>query len=243
MKVGGVQEISTLDWPGRTCTVVFFQGCNLRCPWCQNPGLISQDGGRKMGKEDLREFLRKAGRLVDSVLVSGGEPTLQPDGILELAGICGELGMELGMETNGTLPHRLEGLLSHLSFVSVDVKAPLSDGSLYLRAIGGGPEGVEERVRRTLEILRDSGLPFEVRTTVVPTLNANPEIVDRLARDLRGLADSLCLLQFRPSGVLDPSYRRLGAPTREEMLSLGRVARRWLGRVRIYTFEAGLEEL
>jgi len=240
MRIGGVQDFSTLDWPGKVCTVIFLQGCNLRCPWCQNAGLIPRDGGADAG--DLEEVLRGTRRLADSVLVSGGEPTLQPQGLLELAETCRRLGMRLGMETNGTLPEVVEGILPHLDFAAVDVKAPLSDAPLYLRATGGALEGVEERVRRTLEILRDSGVPFEARTTVVPTLNSSPEIIGRLAGDLRGLADSLCLLQFRPSGVLDPSYRTLAPPTREEMLDLARAAKTHLRRVRIRTLEGGLEE-
>jgi pyruvate formate lyase activating enzyme len=230
------------DWPGRPCVVVFTQGCNLRCPWCQNVQTIDPAGGKEVGTDSLLGNLLNFLPLVDSVMLSGGEPLLQVEACVDLAQRCRERGLKIGLETNGTLPQALEKILPLLDFLAVDVKAPLSDESLYRKVTGGGFEGITLSVRHSLELASKSGIEWEARLTLVPTLTAEGEVVRRWAEDLRGLAENACLLQFRNLITLDPYFQKLESPKRE---FIRRVASgiRGFKRVRMHTREGGFEEL
>jgi pyruvate formate lyase activating enzyme len=233
---------SLSDWPGRPCVVVFTQGCNLRCPWCQNVHTIDPAGGIEVETDSLAQELASFLPLIDAVMLSGGEPLLQVEACIELARACKEKTLKVGLETNGTLPHALERILPLLDFVAIDVKAPLRDEILYRRVTGSGFEGMTQSVRNSLELTSKSGVEWEARLTLVPTLTAREEIVMRWAKDLRGLAKNVCLLQFRNLSTLDPSFQKLESPSREFI--------KWVGSrlenfesVRIYTREGGFEEL
>ncbi len=239
----GILEISTCDWPHNPCCLVFLQGCNLRCPWCQNVSCIEPAGGKEATVEDLCDRVVRLKPIVDSVMLTGGEPLLQGGACLQLAKTCRQLGMKVGMETNGTFPEELRKLLPYLDFVAMDIKAPLSDPLLYQRVAGTSDTGITSRVSESLEILAGSGCQFDVRTTVVPTLNDSPEVIERLARDIQGLARSICLQQFRNLRTLDPSFEKIKPPPREKLIELGRLVKKYLPEVRIFTKETGFESI
>ncbi len=240
IRIAGFDQ-SYWDWPGRPCVTVFAQGCNLRCPWCQNVPAIDPAGGREVEVSLLLSELRRFRPLIDSVMLSGGEPLLQVDACVELARACREEGMAVGLETNAVLPRALERLIPHLDFLAVDVKAPLSDEALYRKVVGGGFAGLTDVVRRSLELA--SGVAdWEARLTLVPTLTAQAEVVERWAEDLRGQAANVCLLQFRNLTTLDPSFQALESPSREFMRKLASGIRGFK-RVRMYTREGGFEEV
>ncbi|HNT56982.1 MAG TPA: anaerobic ribonucleoside-triphosphate reductase activating protein, partial [Syntrophales bacterium] len=104
MKIGGLQKVSLIDYPGRISAVVFTQGCNFRCPYCHNPGLLPMDApAALLAEEDVLFFLEKRRGRLDGVTVSGGEPTIQ-------AGLAGflrkvkSLGYPVKLDTNGSVP-------------------------------------------------------------------------------------------------------------------------------------------
>lgn len=92
MRLGGVVDTSTIDWYGNVSLVVFFAGCNFRCPYCHNSGLIPLDSGESLGAEYLRARLEKEKNLLDSIVLSGGEPLLQPEGIRTVCSLAKEAG-------------------------------------------------------------------------------------------------------------------------------------------------------
>jgi len=243
-RLGGFLDLSTSDWPGRPCAVVFFAGCNFRCPFCQNSSLIPLDSGREVGVEELRERLGSAGMLVDALHVTGGECTLQPRGLEEACRVARELGMVVGVNTNGSNPLVLaklveEGLVDH---VAMDVKAPLDPAS-YAKLTGVNGEWAVEKVRESLRLLERSEVKLEIRTTVVPGLIGEAE-VEAIASQLPR-CDYYILNQFVPSDtVLDPEFRKLPATPRDQLLKRAEVALRSGARnVYVRTREAGLERV
>ncbi|PKM63268.1 MAG: anaerobic ribonucleoside-triphosphate reductase activating protein [Firmicutes bacterium HGW-Firmicutes-21] len=167
MIIGGIQKTSTIDFPGVLSCVLFCRGCDLNCFYCHNRELI-YSFGKSLDDESVREFLEKRRGLLDGVVISGGEPTLQK-GLKEFIAELKKLGYKVKLDTNGQHPDTIKELCedSNLDYVAVDVKATLYD---Y-------PSVCEEdgfmNTAETVEILTESEMPFEVRTTLYPGLTVD----------------------------------------------------------------------
>ena len=124
MRIGGLQKVTLLDYPGKVACTVFLPGCNLRCPFCHNPALVLPDRETdSLSTEELLAFLETRRGKLDGVCVTGGEPTLQPElpGVLEK---IRDLGYAVKLDTNGTNPGMLKILLHDgiLDYVAMDIK-------------------------------------------------------------------------------------------------------------------------
>ncbi len=236
----GVLPLSTVDWPGRISAVVFFAGCNLRCPWCQNPDCVTGTGNVELG--DVFGVIDRSIPIIDSIVLSGGEPTLHPDACLEILRFAKERRIAGALETNGTRPEALSRILPLLDFVAIDVKAPLSDRELYSR-VAGAPVDTA-RIAESLRTVSVSGVELEPRVTVVPGLNDSEQVIREISRNLAELGiPRIRLTQFRNERTLDPSFQNLLSPSREKLMELARVAAEGGMEVRIFTAERGLERI
>jgi pyruvate formate lyase activating enzyme len=244
--IAGIADSSTVDYPGRVCAVVYICGCPYRCPWCQNPELVLKKGGCAPVDIDVIIKSLKQNFLVAAVCVTGGEPVMQEGALEFLRRIKTETGFALKLDTNGCCPEELAKALPYTDFLSMDVKAPLDER--YGKVIGL-PEEWENAVsciRKTLAMLRESRLETEARTTIVPGLIDTKEEIIEIAH-LVGEARfrRYVLQQFRPMNTLDPAYRKVPSPKREQMLALGKIAKERLPNtsVRIVTQEKGFEDV
>ncbi len=248
MRLGGILDLSTVDWYGNASLIVFFAGCNFRCPYCQNSPLIPPDSGVEVGVEVLRERIEKNLILLDAVVFTGGEPTLQPKGVEEAARAVRDYGLKLMLDTNGSMPSVIEGLLKEelIDRVALDVKAPLR-AEPYGRVIGLPEAGASmaRRVEESLELCNQYGVEVEVRTTVAPGISDDPDFIREIARSIRGRCTVYYLQQFDNTGnILDESLKALEPPTRERLMELGRVAlEEGVGEVYIKTRRHGLERV
>lgn len=172
MKIGGYVPCSLGDYPGRIAAVVFTQGCNWRCPWCHNPALVYPEKFTASLSEDdvVGRLTARRGKL-DGVVVTGGEPTLQPD-LAEFLGRVKALGFLVKLDTNGSRPQIVGALLAAglVDFVAMDVKAPWPR---YGEAVGA-PVAVK-KLTETLALVRESGVEHQLRTTRWPGLGAEDE--------------------------------------------------------------------
>lgn len=217
----GVLPLSTLDWPGRISAVVFFAGCNLRCPWCQNPDCVTGTGSMKA--DGAIRVIERSIPIIDAVVLSGGEPTLHPDECLKILRFARDKGIAGAVETNGTRPEAFSEILSFLDFVAIDVKAPLSDRELYSR-VAGVPVDTT-RIAESLRTVYASGVELEPRVTVVPGLNDSEGVIREISRNLAELGiPRMRLTQFRNERTLDPSFQKLLPPSRERLMELAHVA-------------------
>lgn len=191
MKIAHFLGLSLIDYPGRVAAVIWTAGCNLRCPFCYNPELVLPEQVRRLKLLDpegvLRELAERAG-FIEGLAVTGGEPTLQGDLGEFLREVKG-LGLGVKLDTNGTRPEVLESLISAglLDYVALDIKAPFAR---YHELAGLTREAAREavaRVRRSLEVLREGGVEYELRTTLAPGLTAADvrEIRRQLPREAR----------------------------------------------------------
>jgi pyruvate formate lyase activating enzyme len=220
-----LQKTTLLDFPGEVAATVFTPGCNLRCPYCHNPELVRPPFPDSMiSLEEFDLFLEKRSAVLGGVCITGGEPLLHPD-IDTLIQLIRARGLKVKLDTNGTYPDRLRN--TDADYVAMDLK---TDPDRYHRLLpqaepSGSPSTgrLGEAVQRSIEWLRESGTPYELRTTVAPG------IVDEA--DLRAMLPLLpgarryILTPFRPGTNLDPEYAAMPAPESAYMERLLQIAR------------------
>lgn len=168
MLFGGLQKLTTLDFPGVVSALVFTQGCNFHCPYCHNAQLIplqpDENADPNPQADDILAFLRKRADVLDGLVISGGEPCLHQD----IGDFCREvkrLGYAIKLDTNGSFPERLERLLTAdcLDYVAVDLKTAPDDYSPALCL----DRNAGKKLLQSLALLAASTIPHEVRTTCV----------------------------------------------------------------------------
>lgn len=162
MKIGGLIKFTLIDFPGRPAAVVFTQGCNFRCRYCHNPELVYPHlFAEPVAIEEIYSFLKRRQGTLEGVVVSGGEPTLHEDLPSFMADLKA-MGYATKLDTNGTRPDMLKSLLDAklLDYVAMDIKAPLEKYSLIT-----GVDFNPEVLRQSMDLIRNSGLEYEFRTT------------------------------------------------------------------------------
>ena len=160
LRVGGMVPLTTIDYPGQLACVLFCQGCAWRCRYCHNPQLIPPRGTEEVDWRRVMAFLQRRQDLLDAVVFSGGEPTLQdalPDAMDEVRA----LGFRIGLHSAGIKPAAFAKVLAGADWVGFDVKALPEDCQAITRVEGSGSANW-----RSLEHLLASGVDYECRTTV-----------------------------------------------------------------------------
>ncbi len=206
MNFGGLVRFSLSDYPGHVSAVVFTQGCNLRCPFCHNGPLLpmTPEDGTAYPEEEILAYLESRKKRLDGVVVTGGEPTLQADLSRFLRTVKG-MGLKTKLDTNGTRPEVLRTLFYHqlVDYVAMDVKAALDDAEAYDRLTG--VRAPIDRIRESAALIVASGVPYELRTTVVEPLLSVADVA-RIELSLPKGA-TWRVQTFRPELALDPALR------------------------------------
>ena len=197
MKFYGFQKMTMLDFPGRVACLVFTGGCNLRCPFCHNALLVTQNDGVTYSEEEILEYLKKRKGLLDGICVSGGEPLLQV-GLDDFLKKVKDLGYAIKLDTNGTFPTRLKKLVSSglVDYVAMDIK---NCKEKYPKTCG--TTGVDmSKIEESVEFLLSGKVDYEFRTTIVDGLHKTQDIV-KIGEWIQG-AKKYFLQNFVDSGNL-----------------------------------------
>jgi pyruvate formate lyase activating enzyme len=195
LRVGGLQRWTSIDFPGRLAAVVFCQGCPWRCSYCHNPELLDARVQPQLAWEEVLAFLRGRRGLLDGVVFSGGEPTLQaglPAAMKEVRA----LGFEVALHTGGMYPERLREVLPLVDWVGLDIKAAWHRMDAVTAAHGSGA-----RVMDSLLQVLASGVAYECRTTWSPELFSLQEL-HALSEQLAAVGVKRWCLQQRRGGSL-----------------------------------------
>jgi pyruvate formate lyase activating enzyme len=198
--IGGVHKVSLVDFPGRVSTVVFLNGCNFHCPYCHNPDLARGLAGGAVAAETVRQYLETRRGLIDGVVITGGEPTLQA-GLADFCTGIQSMGYPIKLDTNGSRPACLEGLITKrlVNFIAMDIKTdPAAYGALSPR------KDIGARVRASIDLIMDSGVDYEFRTTCIRPL-ITPSVMKRIAGLIKG-ARIYAIQKFYAKETLDPGY-------------------------------------
>ncbi len=197
MIFNGFQKMTLLDFPGRVACTLFAGGCNLRCPFCHNAGLVLGGPMESYTEEEILDYLKKRKGLLDGVCITGGEPLLRPD-IKDFIYKVKEIGYAVKLDTNGCFPEKLRQLIEDglLDYVAMDVKNCI--------AKYGETVGIENfdttPIEESIDLLLQGKVDFEFRTTIVSPLH-RVEDIEALAARIKG-AKKYFLQNFVDSGDL-----------------------------------------
>jgi pyruvate formate lyase activating enzyme len=233
MHVKNWVQMTLADYPQKIAASLFCGGCNFRCPNCHNRDLVlAPDRQPDVPLEEIWAFLEARVGLLDAIVISGGEPTLQPD-LISFAARVREMGYAVKLDTNGYRPHVLRtalGPVQHVQavdYVAMDVKAPLST---YTVATGVWVDTA--RIEQSVELLLESGIPCEFRTTVVPGLLHEQEIAEIAAYLAQKSSEPnrvrYYLQQFVPRDTLDPAMLERVPYSPRRLRAMAHLARQWL---------------
>ena len=198
MKIAGFQKLTLLDFPGKTACTVFTWGCNLRCPFCHNAGLVTEPFEEALTTDELYAYLKKRAGLLDGVCITGGEPLLQPD-LSDFILPIREMGYAVKLDTNGTNPEKLREFCESglIDMVAMDIK-----NSPEKYAVTAGTERISiDAVNRSVRYLMQQGkIPYEFRTTVVKQYHTAEDFA-AIGKWIRG-AEAYFLQCFQNTGHL-----------------------------------------
>ncbi|MDD4409506.1 MAG: anaerobic ribonucleoside-triphosphate reductase activating protein [Candidatus Pacebacteria bacterium] len=184
MKIGGFQKFSLIDYPGKISCIIFFSGCNFRCPFCYSSELVIPEkiaDHPSLDMEGILDYLEERKGMIEGVVFCGGEPTLNPD-LMDIAGIIKQKGYSIKLDTNGSNPEAIDGLIRKglIDYIAMDIKAPLEENK-YSIATGGFKD--IEKIRKSISLIKDSGIDYEFRSTIVPGIHTLEDI-SSMARDI-----------------------------------------------------------
>lgn len=218
MRIGGYQKLTLIDYPGKIATTVFTVGCSFRCGFCHNPELVikSQFPALNNLEEEFFQHLEKRKGKLEGVCITGGEPTIQPD-IIEFIKKIREMGFVVKLDSNGTRPDVLKKLyeLKLLDFVAMDIK---NSPENYSKTVGLTADIA--RIKLSVKMIMNSGVPYEFRTTVVPGIHEEKDF-EKIAKWIKG-AKAYYLQEYREMRILDEKLKKKTAGKKLDLQKIKR---------------------
>ncbi|KKT17341.1 MAG: anaerobic ribonucleoside-triphosphate reductase activating protein [Candidatus Nealsonbacteria bacterium RIFCSPHIGHO2_01_FULL_43_31] len=216
MILGGLQKLTLIDFPGRLACTVFLSGCNFRCPWCYSKELVLPQNIEvqpKISEKQFFDFLETRQDLLSGVVVCGGEPTTQED-LPQFVEKIKKMNFLVKLDTNGSDPRALQELFKDrlLDYVAMDVK----QFQKYNEATGVKTDLA--KIKESVELIKNSGVDYEFRTTVVPTIHAKEDIIE-IAKWLSP-AKRYYLQNFRSEKTVNPSFENQKPYSNEDLLDI-----------------------
>ena len=231
MYVGGTL-ISSVEFHGNMSLVIFMSKCPLACRYCHNVELLEDTTQKTF--DEVKLEIDNAADFIDAVVISGGEPLMQLDALIEIFTYIKSINLKTKLDTSGIYPEKVEKLLELelLDFVSLDIKAPFEK---YRKVTGAN---VGSQVKKSMKLLNnDSNVCLELRTTYVPTLHTKKDIRNLVA-DVEG--DIYTIQQFRNKNVLDPALEKVDVPNPHDLVKLAQdIKPLFDGVVKVKTGEFG----
>lgn len=219
MIISGFQKLTLLDYPNHVACTVFTGGCNLRCPFCHNASLVVGDYGQdEISQEEIFSTLDKRKGVLDGVAVTGGEPLLNND-LKDFIIKIKEKGFLVKLDTNGTFPDKLKELidLKLIDYCAMDIKNCKEKYALTV----GKAEFDLSKIEKSIDILLQSDIDYEFRTTVVKEFH-EVEDIEKISKRIKG-AKKYFLQNFVDSGnLIGQNFHEVGKPTLEKMLEISK---------------------
>ena len=231
MTLSGLQKLTLLDYPGKTACIVFTRNCNFRCPFCHNATLATGEAPL-LEEGEVLAYLEKRKKILDGVVITGGEPLLQKD-IAPFIRRVKALGYAVKLDTNGAFPSRLKALLDEglVDYLAMDIK---NSPALYEKTAGVKGEALLDKIKESIALIMASGIDYEFRTTVVKGLHTEESLLEA-AEMIRG-AKQYYLQGFVDSGELIDA-RGLSAFSKEEMLRFAENAKSFVQKVGVRGYD------
>ena len=212
MIISGLQKLTLLDFPGYIACTIFTRGCNMRCPFCQNQGLVVPehfDSKEIIPTKDIIEFLQSRKSRLQGICITSGEPTLQTD-LIEFIKQVKSIGYKVKLDTNGTNPEIIKTLIDNnlLDYIAMDIK---NDLSRYEHT--SGTSMAKESILKSIDIIKDADIEYEFRTTVVKELH-DEESFQNIAKIIGHVTNYSLQYYEETENVINPGYH---TPSDDEM--------------------------
>ena len=215
MNIQGFQSLTLLDFPGKVACTVFCGGCNLRCPFCHNASLVLFPREAENKEAEVLEYLAKRKGILEGVCITGGEALLQPD-LGEFIAKVKQMGFAVKLDTNGSDPKKLANILAEQKpdYIAMDIK---SAPETYFLATG--KEMDFELFSKSVELIQNSGIPYEFRTTFVKGIHTKSD-AEGIGKFLAG-SSPYFLQNFVDSGnLIGSGYESFSDEEMGELLSI-----------------------
>ena len=204
MIIGGFQKNSLIDFPETIACIVFTQGCNFFCPYCHNPDLVAgpqKGAGSLLDQDMIFDFLEKRKGLLEGVVITGGEPTLQKD-LISFCSTIKQLGYKVKLDSNGSRPRVLEMLLKEnlVDFISMDIKTSLDN---YFLVVSKKFE--TDKIQESIHLLMKQAPAYEFRTTCSRPF-ITPQILEKIGKMVSGASRYILAKCSRNVKVLDSDF-------------------------------------
>ena len=217
MKIGGLQKLTLIDYPGRLAATIFLCGCNFHCPWCYSSELVLPEKIKnqpKISEKEFFKFLKERKKLLDGLVLCGGEPSINkklPAFIKKIK----KLGYSVKLDTNGSNPKMLKKLIDEklIDYVAMDIKAPKEK---YNKSTGVKVN--LKKIQKSIDILKKGEVDYEFRSTIVPSFHTKEDIIE-MAKWIRG-AKRYYLQNFRPEKTVDPKFEKIKPYPQEYLLEI-----------------------
>lgn len=226
MLIAGFEKNTLLDYPGQVASIIFTYGCNLKCSYCHNPELVTEPCQKEnlLKEEYILEYLKSREGLIDALVITGGEPTLQKDLVPFIKKVKG-LGILVKLDTNGVLYNTVEDImnLNIVDYWAMDIKYP----SEYLKEYGIDSKAVE----KSIQLIMNSGKEYEFRTTYVKGIH---DIKDAksIGEMIKG-AKNYYIQNFRKGKTIDPDLNRSNTFTEDELIEIKEIISPYVKKVEI----------
>ena len=227
--IGGLKKTSLIDYPDKISTIVFTTGCNFRCGYCHNAGLVNGKSKNEVCSTDsFFDFLKKRVGKLDAVVISGGEATLQPD-LIEFVKRIKELGYVVKLDTNGYKPEIIYRLLENslVDYIAMDIKAPL-DKYAFITNV----DIDVVKIKESINLIMSSYIDYEFRTTV---LKKQLDYIDfnKIAKLIKGAKKYFLQKFVVQSEILDESLNKEETYTDEEFKKIKEMLQQFINVVEV----------
>lgn len=226
MLISGFEKNTLLDYPGKIASIIFTYGCNLRCSYCHNPELVTLPCNKDLliSEESVLEYLKKRKGLIDGLVITGGEPTLQRD-LIPFIKKVKKLGMLVKLDSNGVLDKTVEEImgLNIVDYWAMDVKYP----SEYYKEYGIDTKAI----KHSIDMIMNSGRDYEFRTTYVKGIHSIDDAKD-IGELIKG-ARNYYIQNFRKGKTIDPKLNSKNSFTQEELEKIKKIISKYVKNVNI----------
>jgi pyruvate formate lyase activating enzyme len=222
VKFSGLLKTSLIDFPNRIASVLYVPGCNLRCNFCHNWRIVVNPQPPFLEAHDAIRILESRKKYIDSIVITGGEPTLYQDLPVFLLKLK-DKGFQIKLDTNGLFPETLQNCIPYIDYLAMDIKTSLRKYSQLGKAID------KKKLIQSIEIIKSSKVDYEFRTTIVPGLVTSQDLM-QICTLING-AETLVLQQFIPNDTLDKKFETIKPYTREQIEKLAQPLEKYVKKI------------
>lgn len=238
MEIKGFVDISLVDWDEKVSSTIFLANCNMRCPFCYNvPLVLHPEKLRTIPFEEISEYLERNREWIDGVVITGGEPTIHK-GLPDLCERIKKLGFQVKVDTNGTNPTLTQELISKelVDYIAMDIKAPLEQ-SKYYSVVGVDIPDLLSKILETINILQDSQIDYEFRTTVVPTIHKEKDI-EEICQRIKNCKKYVIQNYKTDVETMKQDFRSLKPFSQEELKAFLKTARKIIPNTTLRNYQS-----